>query len=130
MEFQLFHPLVEIQFHAGWILVLAGLVSGALLGLGFHREDFLGGYASLRRRLVRLGHIALVALGGLNVLWALSVDGMGADPRLGLVFLAGSLAMPLACFVVAARIRLRPWFALPVVLLTGSLAAFVAGGPA
>ena len=59
-------------FHAlaGWSLVLAGFASGALLGFGFHRETFWGGYASLRRRLVRLGHVACVALGVLNLLFA------------------------------------------------------------
>jgi hypothetical protein len=60
------------QLRAGWVLVLLGLASGLFLGLGFHLDHFLGGYTSLRRRLVRLGHIALVALGALNVLWALS----------------------------------------------------------
>ena len=46
------HPL---NFVAGWWLILAAFVSGTLIGLGFHREDFLGGYDSFRRRLVRLG---------------------------------------------------------------------------
>ena len=33
-----------------------GVVSGATIGLFFHREAFLGGYDTWRRRLVRLGH--------------------------------------------------------------------------
>lgn len=128
METHAFDPLTLFQFRAGWALVLAGLLAGVFLGLNFHREAFLGGYASLRRRLVRLGHIALVALGALNVLWALSQATMGADPRLGLWFLAGSLAMPSACFLVAASPRWRPVFAVPVLLLTGALGFFLAGG--
>ena len=51
---------------AAWIGVLAAFASGAVLGLFFHRADWLGGYGSWRRRLLRLGHIALVALGGVN----------------------------------------------------------------
>ena len=50
------HPL---NWYAGWILILTAFLTGAGLGLSFHREDFWGGYASFRRRLVRLGHIAL-----------------------------------------------------------------------
>jgi hypothetical protein len=57
-----------IHWYAGWGLVAAGFVSGTAVGLGFHREDFLGGYGSFRRRLLRLGHVALVALGMFNVL--------------------------------------------------------------
>ena len=43
-------------------------MTGAVLGLRFHRDDFLGGYGSFRRRIVRLGHIAMAALGMINVL--------------------------------------------------------------
>jgi hypothetical protein len=34
------HPL---NFTAGWWLILAAFVSGAVIGMGFHREDFRGG---------------------------------------------------------------------------------------
>ena len=61
------HP---VNWYVGWSLILAAFVSGAGIGLFFHREDFWGGYASFRRRIVRLGHIALAALGMLNVLFA------------------------------------------------------------
>ena len=54
----------------GWLWVALGLLSGTILGLRFQREDWLGGYASHRRRLVRLGHISLFGLGFLNILFA------------------------------------------------------------
>jgi hypothetical protein len=50
--------------------VLLAFATGAGLGLFFHRDDFLGGYNSFRRRIVRLGHIALAALGMLNVIFS------------------------------------------------------------
>ncbi|MCS7166565.1 MAG: hypothetical protein RMI91_13430 [Gemmatales bacterium] len=53
----------------GWLLIAVGFATGVGLGLGFRREDFLCGYSSLRRRLLRLGHIACVALGMNNVLF-------------------------------------------------------------
>lgn len=51
-------PAHALNWQAGWPLVLAAFVTGALIGRAFHRHDFLGGYGSFRRRLLRLGHIA------------------------------------------------------------------------
>src|SRR2546421_12410970 len=59
-----------LNWYVGWSLLLCAFVTGAALGLFFHRQDFLGGYTSFRRRIVRLGHIALAALGMLNVLFS------------------------------------------------------------
>ena len=36
------HPL---NFATGWWFILAAFVTGTAIGLGFHREDFLDGYA-------------------------------------------------------------------------------------
>src|SRR2546428_11293398 len=86
----------------GWAFILLGFISGAMIGLRFHREDFLGGYTSLRRRLVRLGHISFVALGMLNVLFALSPfthAGTRAAAMASICFIAGSILMPAVCFL-------------------------------
>lgn len=113
-------PLL-LQLRVGWTLVLVGMVSGMALGLGFHRDGFLGGYASLRRRLVRLGHIALIALGALNVLWAVTGLMLAVPPSATWMFLCGSIAMPAACFLVAWRPQLRMTFALPALLLAAAV---------
>ena len=122
------HPL---NFTAGWWLILASFASGAAIGLGFHREDFLGGYGSFRRRLLRLGHIAFAALGALNVLYGLSpvpTEG-GAAARLpGVLFVAGAVTMPLVCFLSAWRMSFRHFFVVPVVALMGAVALILLGG--
>lgn len=112
-----FHPL---NWQAGWLLVLASFVSGAAIGLFFHRDDFLGGYQSFERRLLRLGHIALAALGMLNILFSLSSwpapttwNGTVAS----ICFVAGGVAMPAVCFLTAWRRPFRHLFALPVAAL-------------
>ncbi|MCY3002290.1 MAG: hypothetical protein NTV21_10850 [Planctomycetota bacterium] len=108
----------------GWALVLAGFASGALLGLGFHAEDFAGGYTSWRRRLTRLGHIACVALGVLAMLVALSPAAEATGTLASLCFglwRLGAVAMPTVCFLSAWRKPLRHLFVLPVLAL--SLAA-------
>src|SRR6185436_7615620 len=69
----LFRMAHALNWYAGWGLILAAFVSGAGIGLFFHRDDFWGGYTSFRRRIVRLGHIALAALGMINLLFAISV---------------------------------------------------------
>src|SRR5256885_13484056 len=56
----------------GWGSLLAAFLTGIPLGLSFHRDDFWGGYASFPRRVVRLGDVALAALGIVNPLVAVS----------------------------------------------------------
>lgn len=119
------------NFTAGWWLILAAFVVGAGIGLGFHREEFLGGYGSFRRRLLRLGHIALAALGGLNVLYGLSpaAGTGGAAARLpGLLLAAGAVAMPLVCFLTAWRPPFRHLFFVPVGLLLSAVGLIIYGG--
>ena len=109
-----------LHLRAGWSQILCGFASGAVLGLGFHREAFLGGYASWRRRLLRLAHIALIALGALNVLYALmpfAASSDGAQRIASAALIVGSLAMPATCGLAAAAPRLRLLFALPVAAL-------------
>ena len=111
------HP---VNWFAGWTFVLLAFVSGALIGLGYHRDDFLGGYSSFRRRMVRLGHIALAALGMMNVLFALSpvpTAGTLSASIASVAFVAGGVLMPVVCFLAAWRKPLRHLFALPVASL-------------
>ena len=53
-----------------WIGMLLGVVSGAIIGVYFTREDWMGGYGSHRRRLTRLGHISFFGLGFVNFFFA------------------------------------------------------------
>lgn len=113
----------------GWALVLAGIASGATLGLGFHAETFAGGYTSWRRRLARLGHIACVALGILVMLVALSpaaaATGTLASVCFGL-WRVGAVAMPTVCFLSAWRKPLRHLFFVPVLALSSAAALTLA----
>lgn len=109
-----------LGWRIGWALIGLGFASGAVVGLFFHRADFAGGYGSWRRRLVRLAHVAFVALGMLNLLHAAGLAAGFATPQpvLGTCALAlGGLAMPLNCLLAAWRPAFRHLFALPVGLL-------------
>jgi hypothetical protein len=112
------------NFTAGWWLILAAFISGAFIGLGFHREGFLGGYGSFRRRLVRLGHIALAAIGTLNVVYGMAPvhTGPGTAAALpGELLFCGGIAMPLVCFLSAWRQSFRHLFFVPVLLLIAAV---------
>ena len=53
----------NLNLFLGWLWILLGFVSGMALGMFFHRENWLGGYGSFKRRMYRLGHISFFGLG-------------------------------------------------------------------
>jgi hypothetical protein len=122
--------LQRLNWYFGWGLILSAFVTGALLGLFFHRDDFWGGYASFRRRIVRLGHIAQAALGMLNVLYALAPP--AADPDQGALasvcFVVGGAAMPLVCFLTGWKKPFRLLFFVPVAALAVAVVATLRRG--
>lgn len=114
----------------GWAWILVGFVTGLLLGLGFHREDWMGGYASARRRMLRLGHISFLGLGFVNLFFAFSSEHMRLSPAgLGLaswMLVLGGVTMPLCCGLMAWRPSTYPLFGVPVasLVLGAALAAW------
>lgn len=114
----------------GWTWLLAGTVSGLALGLRFHREEWMGGYGSLRRRMIRLGHISFFGLGFLNILFALEAARAGLSPAWLAVaswaLVTGGVTMPVCCGLMAWRPVFQPAFAVPVasLLLGVALTAF------
>jgi hypothetical protein len=110
---------------AGWIGVSLGVLTGALFGLLFHKEDWLGGYSSWPRRMLRLGHISFFGLAFLNFMFALTNrDGIPhgrLTPIGSVLFLVGAVAMPAACFLSAWKKPLRHLFSIPVASICGAL---------
>jgi hypothetical protein len=116
----------------GWLLILSAFLTGAGIGIFFERDDFLGGYGSFRRRLLRLGHISLAALGMLNVLYGLSPWPVSADwhaSAAGLGFILGGVSMPLVCFLTAWKKSFRHLFFVPVTCLVLAVIWTLQGGP-
>jgi hypothetical protein len=73
---------MQINLLAAWIGILLGFLSGLALGLFFHRDDWLGGYGSFRRRLYRLAHISLFGLGAINFFFYFTARALPAGPLL------------------------------------------------
>ena len=125
------HPPI-LNLIAGWLGMLAGVLSGAVLGLFFHREDWMGGYSSYRRRLARLGHIAFFGLGFLNLIFAataaqLPLTGRSLTTASSTLNL-GAATMPHCRFLTAWRKPLRHLFPIPVLSITTGLLAILIGG--
>lgn len=117
----------------GWLWVLLGFITGLVLGCGFHGEHWLGGYASLRRRMYRLGHISFFGLGAVNLLFWLTVKALSlASPMLtaaSWLFVAGAVTMPVCCVLMAHWPKLHLIFSVPVVsLIAGAVLMLLALG--
>ncbi len=111
----------QINLLIAWVWILLGFVSGFGLGLNFHREDWLGGYGSHKRRLFRLGHISFFGLGALNLMFYLTArNWTNATLAFHLAswgFVLGAVSMPLCCLVMAYRSGWRGLFLIPVTSL-------------
>jgi hypothetical protein len=116
---------------AGWIGMLAGVLSGATAGLLFHDENWMGGYASYRRRLTRLGHISFFGLGFLNLIFAATAELLPLRQSYLIVasdaLIVGAITMPICCFLSAWRKPLRHLFPIPVASVATGIVAVLFG---
>ena len=118
---------LQINLVLAWFWMFLGFASGLYLGSHFHQENWLGGYASLKRRLYRLCHISFFGLGAVNLMFYLTARSF---THAGLAvtvaswgFLVGAITMPACCLLMAHWPRLRLLFTVPVLslLLAGAL---------
>jgi len=109
--------VATVNLYAAWAGILLGVLVGAGQGLLFHREDWLGGYASWPRRMVRLGHVSFFGLAFINLaFWvtasSLELSGGAALPSWLLV--VGAVTMPACCYLAAFKKGFRHLFVIPV----------------
>ncbi|HKW31237.1 MAG TPA: hypothetical protein VJT54_18070 [Verrucomicrobiae bacterium] len=107
-----------------WLWILLGFVTGMVLGLCFHHENWLGGYGSFKRRMYRLAHISLFGLGAVNLLFWLTMQNISPAGQLASIasgtFILGAVTMPICCVIMAHFPKAQLIFAVPVVsLITG-----------
>lgn len=117
-----------INIQAAWIGLLLGCISGAIPGLFFYNSEWFGGYASWRRRMIRLAHIAFFGLGFINLLFALTAKTLGLDTGLqntSILLIAGAITMPTVCYLSAWKPAFRHLFFIPAVSVTAGIVLFV-----
>jgi hypothetical protein len=118
---------MNLNLYTAWIAFLLGSLAGAVMGLFFHGEIWLGGYGSWRRRMIRLGHIAFFGLGLINLAFALTINvfHMESGARLPSILLViGAATMPLVCYLSAFKTYFRHLFFIPALATIGGIAAF------
>lgn len=120
-------PIIASNLVVGWIGILLGVIAGAVAGLFFWREDWLGGYGSWRRRMTRLGHVSFFGLGLINIAFELSVSRLALPRGTGLAAASvclclGAATMPLVCYLAAWRQPFRHLFFVPVAAVVTGVA--------
>jgi hypothetical protein len=124
----------QLNLMLAWVGTLLGFLSGLYLGLNFHRDDWLGGYNSFKRRLYRLGHISFFGLAAVNFMFYFTIRSLAATgPLVSLAawgFIIGAISMPICCVVMAHSRRTQALFGIPVLsLITGAtLTVLLAAG--
>jgi hypothetical protein len=106
----------EINILFGWAWMCVGFLSGMILGLRAEGEQWLGGYASLTRRYLRLSHVAFIALSIINILYGKelgTIDLPNHFKNIGsALMIFGAAGVPLACISAAFLRKTR--YLLPV----------------
>ena len=113
---------------AAWAGILLGSFTGAVQGLCFHREDWLGGYASWPRRMLRLGHISFFGIGFINLAFAISVPALGFDQTPvwpSRLFILALALMPSVCYASAFWKPARHLFFVPVLCVVLGAVVFL-----
>ena len=104
-----------------WAWIVMGFLSGLVMGLFFHQEKWLGGYASFQRRMYRLGHISFFGLGVVNLCFFLTVQALSLSGLMmqaaAWCLIAGAITMPVCCLLMAHYPRSVPLFSVPVLSL-------------
>ena len=114
--------------YTAWGAFLLGALAGAVPGLFFHGTDWLGGYTSWPRRMIRLAHIAFFGIGLLNLAFALTVRSLALETGLGLpstLLVVGAITMPVVCYLSAWKPAFRHVFFVPAGSVTLAILSFL-----
>ena len=117
-----------INIYTAWIGFFLGCVAGAVPGLFFYGEQWLGGYASWPRRMIRLGHISFFGIGLLNLTFALTVTSLALESGLkgpSVLLIIGAVTMPLVCYLSAWKPVFRHAFFVPASSVMLAIASFL-----
>jgi hypothetical protein len=111
----------QINLILAWVGILLGFGSGFLMGLNFQKENWLGGYASWKRRLYRLGHISFFGLALMNLAFYFTAKNFSQFSRgveiASFGFALGAISMPICCAIMAHKPKWRAVFLVPVLSL-------------
>jgi len=117
--------MADANLLAAWIGILLGSLAGAVQGLFFRRDDWMGGYDSWPRRMMRLGHISFFGLAFINLAFVFTVQASPVEGSLvwtSRLFILGAITMPLLCYLSSFKDSFRHLFFIPVLsVIIGTL---------
>lgn len=120
--------MIEINLFAAWIGMLLGGIMGAVQGLFFHNEEWLGGYGTWKRRMMRLGHISFFGIAFINISFAVTANIMGIEQEVSIpsvLFIIGAIGMPLICYLSAFKKGFRHLFFIPALSIIGGVVSLL-----
>jgi hypothetical protein len=118
----------DLNLLAGWAGVVLGCIFGAVSGIFFQKEDWLGGYSSWSRRMLRLAHVSFFGLGFINIAFAITARQLAPSEGLlwpSALLIVGAAGMPLLCTISAFHQPARHLLAVPVLSVIGALGLFL-----
>jgi hypothetical protein len=119
------------NLYVGWLVMLGGILSATGFEVCLHRNGFLEGDDSFRRRFVFLGHICLFGLGFLNMLFSVTLGRIPiSEPAAilaSLSFILGTATMPLCCYLAAWRMNAWNLIPIPIVIVAVGIIAVLHG---
>jgi len=110
----------------GWAWMCFGFILGMTLGIWVEGKEWLGGYASVTRRYLRLGHVAFIALSIINILYGKElplVDLSDSMKNIGsYLMIFGAVGVPVTCVSAAFIRKIKYFLPLPAsALLIGTI---------
>ena len=120
--------MIEINLYSAWVGMLLGGIFGAIQGLFFHQKDWLGGYGSWTRRMMRLGHISFFGIAFINISFVLTVNVLGVEEDVFIpstLFIIGAIGMPLICYLSSFKKVVRHLFFIPALSIIGGLVSLL-----
>jgi hypothetical protein len=103
-----------------------GFISGMIMGLRAEGEKWLGGYASVTRRYLRLAHVAFIALSIINILYGKELASVSLSDGIknigSALMIFGAVGVPVACISASFLRKTRYFLPLPAsALLIGTI---------
>jgi len=121
----------KLNVSFGWTWFVVGTLVAMYIGLFAFTGEWLGGYDALPRRLVRLAHLAFMALSLTNVLYGLTIDHAALPSwakRTGsLLIITAAVLMPAVCLLTAANPWFEKLFFMPAVSFLGAVSIIAWG---
>ena len=108
----------------GWCWINIGFIMGMVMGMKFEKANWLSGYASWERRMLRLSHVAFIFLSILNIVYGhelINVNLSASWKQAGsILIIIGAIGIPTVVFTAAFYKKILYWLAIPIIALTSS----------